>query len=76
MAKKIQVSFSDKQIELLSKLKGELGETDADVVRSIVIAWLFTIQAVSSEVLIGSLPLGYCQQVASSISSCMQGNQK
>jgi len=40
MAKKIQVSFSDKQIELLARLKGEFGETDADVVRSIVLAWL------------------------------------
>lgn len=40
MAKKIQVSFSEKQIELLERLKGEFGETDADVVRGIVIAWL------------------------------------
>jgi len=40
MAKKIQVSFSDRQLELLERLKGELGETDADVVRSIVVAWL------------------------------------
>lgn len=40
MAKKIQVSFSDKQIELLERLKGEFGETDADVVRGIVVAWL------------------------------------
>lgn len=40
MPKKIQVSFSDKQVELLERLKGEFGETDADVVRSIVIAWL------------------------------------
>jgi len=40
MAKKIQVSFSDKQIELLERLKGEFGETDADVVRSVVVSWL------------------------------------
>jgi hypothetical protein len=40
MSKKIQVSFSDRQIELLEHLKGELGETDADVVRNIVVAWL------------------------------------
>lgn len=40
MVKKIQVSFSDKQIELLERLKGEFGETDADVVRSVVLAWL------------------------------------
>jgi hypothetical protein len=40
VSKKIQVSFSDKQVELLERLKGEFGETDADVVRSIVLAWL------------------------------------
>lgn len=40
MSKKIQVSFSDKQVALLEHFKGELGETDADIVRNIVIAWL------------------------------------
>lgn len=40
MAKKIQVSFSDRQIELLDRMKGEFGETDAEVVRGIVLAWL------------------------------------
>ncbi|OOF44073.1 CopG family transcriptional regulator [Rodentibacter trehalosifermentans] len=40
MAKKIQVSFSDKQAELLCSLRGELGETDAEIVRNIVISWL------------------------------------
>jgi len=40
MTKKIQVSFSDKQIELLNRLKGEFGESDADVVRSVVLSWL------------------------------------
>lgn len=40
MGKKIQVSFSDRQGQLLDKLKGEFGETDADVVRGIVVAWL------------------------------------
>jgi hypothetical protein len=40
MSKKIQVSFSARQVELLDRLKGELGETDADVVRNVVIAWL------------------------------------
>lgn len=40
MGKKIQVSFSDKQAELISKLKGEFGNTETEVVRGIVIAWL------------------------------------
>lgn len=40
MSKKVQVSFSDKQLALLENFKGEMGESDADVVRNIVIAWL------------------------------------
>jgi len=40
MSKKIQVSFSEKLAELLSNLKGELGESESEVVRSIVISWL------------------------------------
>ena len=40
MTKKIQVSFSDKQMDLLSNFKGEMGETDAEIIRSIVISWL------------------------------------
>lgn len=40
MARKVQVSFSDRQMELLDHLRGELGDSDADVVRSIVLAWL------------------------------------
>ncbi|MCU0427463.1 MAG: CopG family transcriptional regulator [Candidatus Kapabacteria bacterium] len=38
--KRVQVSFTEQQWVLLSKFKGEFGDTDADVVRSIVIAWL------------------------------------
>lgn len=38
--KRVQVSFTEKQWELLEKFKGELGERDADIVRSIVISWL------------------------------------
>lgn len=40
MSKKVQVSFSDSQMAVLEYLKGEFGETDAEVVRSIVLAWL------------------------------------
>lgn len=40
MSRKIQVSFSDRQADLLSNLKGELGESESEVVRSIVISWL------------------------------------
>lgn len=40
MSKKVQVSFSDSQMVILEYLKGEFGETDAEVVRNIVLAWL------------------------------------
>lgn len=40
MGKKIQVSFSDRQTDLIGKLKGEFGDTESEVVRGIVIAWL------------------------------------
>lgn len=40
MGKKIQVSFSDKQLALISELKGEFGDSESEVVRSIVVAWL------------------------------------
>ena len=40
MGKKIQVSFSDRQHALINQLKGEFGDTDSEVVRGIVIAWL------------------------------------
>ncbi|MDR0911982.1 MAG: CopG family transcriptional regulator [Methanobrevibacter sp.] len=38
--KRIQVNFTPEQYELIQKLKGELGGSDADVVRNIVINWL------------------------------------
>jgi hypothetical protein len=38
--KKIQVSFTDKQWKLIDKLRGEMGDGDADIVRTIVLAWL------------------------------------
>ena len=38
--KKVQVSFTDKQWELIDKLRGEMGDGDADIVRTIVLAWL------------------------------------
>lgn len=40
MSKKVQVNFSDSQIELLDNFRGELGDTISEVVRSIVISWL------------------------------------
>ncbi len=38
--KRIQVAFTAEQYNLLQKLKGELGSSDAEVVRNIVLTWL------------------------------------
>lgn len=39
-SKRVQVSFTTTQWKVLAKLKGVMGESDADVVRNIVLAWL------------------------------------
>lgn len=39
-SKRVQVSFTTAQWEILANLKGVMGESDADVVRNIVLAWL------------------------------------
>lgn len=38
--KRIQVNFTKEQYELIQKLKGELGNSDAEVVKNITMAWL------------------------------------
>lgn len=38
--KRIQVNFTKEQYELLQKLKGELGNSDSEVVKNIAISWL------------------------------------
>ena len=40
MGHKVQVSFTDEQWTLIKKIKGSIGNSDADVVRNIVLAWL------------------------------------
>ena len=40
MSKRIQVNFTDEQYNLLQRLKGEMGNSDSDVVKNIVMAWL------------------------------------
>ena len=50
MGKKVQVSFSDRQTALLNELKGELGDSDAEVVRTIVLAWLVEKSFISSAI--------------------------
>jgi len=38
--KRVQVTFTEKQWKLIEKLKGEMGDGDADIIRNIVLAWL------------------------------------
>jgi hypothetical protein len=38
--KGIQVTFTKEQWDLIEKLKGELGITDSEVIRNIVLGWL------------------------------------
>lgn len=38
--KRIQVTFTKEQWKLIEKLKGEMGITDSEIVRNIVMGWL------------------------------------
>lgn len=38
--KRVQVTFTPKQWEIIRHLKGTMGETDSEVVRNLVLAWL------------------------------------
>lgn len=40
MPRKVQVTFSNGQWKLIEKLKGTIGDTDSEIVRNIVIAYL------------------------------------
>lgn len=48
--KRVQVSFTKGQWELLERFKTTMGETDADVVRNIVLAWLAEKSVIASDV--------------------------
>ena len=46
--KRIQVTFTNEQWKLIEKLKGEMGVTDSEVIRNIVMAWLVEKSFISS----------------------------
>lgn len=48
--KRIQVTFSNSQYEVIKKLKGELGVTDSEVVRNVVINWLIDKSFLSTKI--------------------------
>ena len=47
--KRVQVTFNSEQWKLLSKLRGSMGNTDAEIVRNIVLAWLAEKSFISDE---------------------------
>ncbi len=46
--KRIQVTFTKEQWDLIKKLKGEMGITDSEIVRNIVMGWLMEKSFISS----------------------------
>lgn len=46
--KRIQVTFTNEQWNLIEKLKGEMGITDSEVIRNIVMGWLIEKSFISS----------------------------
>ncbi len=48
VGKRVQVVFTDQQWELISNLRGEFGNGDADIVRNIVLSWLSEKSIISS----------------------------
>ena len=48
--KRVQVTFTREQWELIDKLRGIMGQTDSEVVRNIVLTWLSEKSIVSSKV--------------------------
>ncbi len=49
-SKKIQVILTKKQYELLQKLKGEMGNSDSEIVRNIIIQWLLNNSLITSQI--------------------------
>lgn len=50
MPKKVQVTFSNGQWNLIHKLKGAIGDTDSEIVRNIVISYLSEKSYIKEEV--------------------------
>jgi len=39
-SKRVQVTFTEEQWQIISKMRGSLGDSDANIVRNIILAWL------------------------------------
>ena len=49
-SKRVQVSFTNKQWEIIEQFRETIGATDADLVRNIVLAWLAEKSIIASDV--------------------------
>ena len=47
---RVQVNFTDEQYEILQRLKGELGNSDSEVVRNITLFWLLENSIISEAI--------------------------
>ncbi|WP_457753389.1 hypothetical protein [Thermococcus sp.] len=48
--KRVQVTFTKNQWELIERFRGILGQTDAEIVRNIVLTWLSEKSIVSTTI--------------------------
>lgn len=48
--KRIHLTISDDQWKIIQKFKGVMGQTDAEIVRNIVLAWLAEKSLISTEI--------------------------
>jgi len=48
--KRVQVVLTEEQYEILQELKGELGASDSEVVRNIVLSWLMEKSFITTKV--------------------------
>ncbi len=48
--KRVQLTFTKEQWKILGEFKGIMGNSDADIVRNIVLAWLSEKSIISSKV--------------------------
>lgn len=48
--KRIQVTFTNEQWKIIVSMKGEMGNTDAEVIRNVVLAWLAEKSLISEKV--------------------------
>jgi len=49
-SKKIQVILTKEQYEIIKKLRGEMGNSDSEIIRNIVVNWLLQNSFITSQI--------------------------